>query len=80
MSPTGETIPIASDHAGIEMKDRLVAELKKMGYQPDDIARWASLIAEKTAECKEVFVYFKHEEEGKGPEFAKLLMQHLQIA
>jgi ribose 5-phosphate isomerase B len=37
MSPTGETIPIASDHAGIEMKDRLVAELKKMGYQPDDI-------------------------------------------
>ena len=37
MSPTGETIPIASDHAGIEMKDRLVGELKKMGYQPDDI-------------------------------------------
>ena len=39
MSPTGEgeTIPIASDHAGIEMKDRLVSELKKMGYQPDDI-------------------------------------------
>jgi ribose 5-phosphate isomerase B len=32
-----ETIPIASDHAGIEMKDRLVAELKKMGYNPDDI-------------------------------------------
>ena len=32
-----ETIPIASDHAGIEMKNRLVSELKKMGYQPDDI-------------------------------------------
>jgi len=25
-------------------------------------------------------VYFKHEEEGKGPEFAKLLMQHLGIS
>ena len=37
MSPSGEMIPIASDHAGVEMKDRLVAELKKMGYQPDDI-------------------------------------------
>jgi ribose 5-phosphate isomerase B len=37
MSPGGETIPIASDHAGVEMKDRLVAELNKMGYQPDDI-------------------------------------------
>jgi ribose 5-phosphate isomerase B len=32
-----ETIPIASDHAGVEMKNRLVSELKKMGYQPDDI-------------------------------------------
>ncbi|MGI8402563.1 MAG: RpiB/LacA/LacB family sugar-phosphate isomerase [Gemmatimonadaceae bacterium] len=32
-----EIIPIASDHAGVEMKNRLVAELKKMGYQPDDI-------------------------------------------
>ena len=32
-----ETIPIASDHAGVEMKSRLVAELKRMGYQPDDL-------------------------------------------
>jgi ribose 5-phosphate isomerase B len=32
-----ETIPIASDHAGVEMKDRLVTELKKMGYTPDDL-------------------------------------------
>ena len=37
MSASGETIPIASDHAGIEMKNRLVSELTKMGYQPDDI-------------------------------------------
>jgi len=32
-----EIIPIASDHAGVEMKSRLVAELKKLGYQPDDM-------------------------------------------
>jgi ribose 5-phosphate isomerase B len=32
-----EKIPIASDHAGVEMKSRLVAELKKLGYQPDDM-------------------------------------------
>jgi ribose 5-phosphate isomerase B len=32
-----ETIPIASDHAGVEMKNRLVSELKKLGYEPDDI-------------------------------------------
>ena len=32
-----ETIPIASDHAGVEMKNRLVSELKKLGYQPVDL-------------------------------------------
>ena len=32
-----EIIPIASDHAGVEMKSRLVAELKKLGYQPNDL-------------------------------------------
>ena len=32
-----ETIPIASDHAGVEMKNRLVSELRKLGYQPDDM-------------------------------------------
>ena len=32
-----ETIPIASDHAGVEMKNRLVTELKKLGYQPVDL-------------------------------------------
>ena len=28
-------------------------------------------IARETAACRDVFVYFKHEEEGKGPEFAR---------
>src|SRR3982751_4510471 len=32
-----ETIPIASDHAGVEMKNRLVFELKKLGYEPEDL-------------------------------------------
>ena len=32
-----ETIPIASDHAGVEMKNRLVSELRKLGYNPDDL-------------------------------------------
>lgn len=32
-----EVIPIASDHAGVEMKNRLVAELKQLGYEPDDL-------------------------------------------
>jgi len=54
--------------------------LRDEGYTPDDIARWGDVMRETTSACREVFVYFKHEEEGKGPEFAKLLMQHLGLA
>ena len=53
--------------------------LRDEGYTPDDIARWADTIARETASCRDVFVYFKHEEEGKGPEFARLLMTRLGL-
>jgi hypothetical protein len=45
----------------------------------DDIARWAQTIGERTSACREVFVYFKHEEEGKGPEFGRMLMEQLHV-
>ena len=32
-----ETIPIASDHAGYAMKQKLVAELSAMGFKPQDL-------------------------------------------
>ena len=32
-----EIIPIASDHAGVEMKERLKRELTALGYQPLDM-------------------------------------------
>ena len=60
---------VTADYAYFRLRDE--------GYQADDIKRWADTIARDTASCREVFVYFKHEEEGKGPEFAKLLMEHL---
>lgn len=44
--------------------------LRDEGYQPDDLKRWADIVAERSNDWDEVFVYFKHEEEGKGPEFA----------
>ena|SRR6266498_4063560 len=34
---SGEIIPIAADHAGFAMKNRLVAELERMGYTPEDL-------------------------------------------
>jgi len=53
--------------------------LRDEGYTPDDVARWGDTIARATEGAREVFVYFKHEEQGKGPEFARLLMQHLGL-
>jgi ribose 5-phosphate isomerase B len=55
-----EAIPIAADHAGVEMKDRLVSELKKMGYapvdrgskdpnQPDDYPDYAHQVAKEVS-------------------------------
>ena len=32
-----EKIPIGADHAGFAMKERLVVELKKLGYDPIDL-------------------------------------------
>lgn len=32
-----ETIPIASDHAGFEMKEKLRRELEKLGYDVEDL-------------------------------------------
>jgi hypothetical protein len=43
------------------------------------VARWGDTIARATEGARDVFVYFKHEEQGKGPEFARLLMQHLGL-
>ncbi|HEX4388570.1 MAG TPA: DUF72 domain-containing protein [Steroidobacteraceae bacterium] len=52
--------------------------LRDEGYTPADLGRWAGVIREKAAACREVFVYFKHEEAGKGPQFARTLLGALE--
>ncbi|MEQ1868771.1 MAG: DUF72 domain-containing protein [Vicinamibacterales bacterium] len=64
-------VRITADYAYFRLRDE--------GYTPDDIARWGDSIANATHECRDVFVYFKHEDEGKGPEFARLLMRRLGL-
>jgi uncharacterized protein YecE (DUF72 family) len=49
--------------------------LRDEGYSPEDLRRWAQVIREAAAGCGDVFVYFKHEEAGKGPQFARLLLE-----
>ena len=62
-------VEITADYGYFRLRDE--------GYTPQDIARWGRIIREKTSLCSDVFVYFKHEEEGKGPEFARILMAAL---
>ena len=51
--------------------------LRDEGYQPDDLDRWAARILEQRDAWDDVFVYFKHEDEGKGPEFAREFLSRL---
>jgi uncharacterized protein YecE (DUF72 family) len=51
--------------------------LRDQGYTPADIVRWARTIEAHRPAWREVFVYFKHEERGKGAAFAIELMRAL---
>ena len=64
-------VEITADYAYFRLRDE--------GYVADDVGRWARTITGRTSACREVFVYFKHEEEGKGPEFARMLMEQLRV-
>ncbi len=63
-------VEITADYAYFRLRDE--------GYTPRDISRWAQSIHDKTSACTDTFVYFKHEEAGKGPEFARLLLEALK--
>jgi uncharacterized protein YecE (DUF72 family) len=51
--------------------------LRDEGYAEQDIRNWAIEIARVAGDVPDVYVYFKHEDEGKGPEFARLLLDAL---
>ena len=52
--------------------------LRDEGYQDADIARWADTVAAQTPHWDDAFVYFKHEDEGKGPAFAAAFVEQLR--
>ena len=61
-------IEITADYAYFRLRDE--------GYQEQDIDRWAGVI--RGLDVGDAFVYFKHEESGKGPEFGRQLIDKLQ--
>ena len=61
-------IEVTADYGYFRLRDE--------GYQEADIVRWADTIRQLTG-VSDVFVYFKHEEQGLGPEFARKLINAL---
>jgi uncharacterized protein YecE (DUF72 family) len=62
-------------HAPVEITaDYAYFRLRDEGYQQADIERWAGTIR-ALPDVADAFVYFKHEEQGLGPEFARRLME-----
>jgi uncharacterized protein YecE (DUF72 family) len=52
--------------------------LRDEGYGPADLERWAVEVVTHAASWADTYVFFKHEEEGKGPEFAKAFLEILR--
>lgn len=65
-------VEITAPHAYFRLRDE--------GYTPDDLDRWAETIRVRTAGCRDVYVYFKHEAAGTGPAFAAHLIARLAPA
>ena len=51
--------------------------LRDEGYQQADLEKWAGIV--KALPPQDAFVYFKHEEQGLGPEFAKRFIDSLGL-
>ena len=61
----------------ITTADYAYLRLRDEGYTPDDVRRWGDTARELAMRCRDVFVYFKHEDEGKGAAFGTLMREHL---
>ncbi len=69
-SETRETPIVATaDYAYLRLRDE--------GYGDAEIAQWTATAQRLAESARDVFVYFKHEDEGKGAAFGQQMMQLL---
>jgi uncharacterized protein YecE (DUF72 family) len=52
--------------------------LRDEGYGDNDIAQWTATARTLSEQASDVFVYFKHEDEGKGATFGQRMMELLR--
>jgi uncharacterized protein YecE (DUF72 family) len=62
-------VVVTADWAYLRLRDE--------GYGEADIARWADTVRDLAPRCRDVFVYFKHEDEGKGAEFGRMMIERV---
>jgi uncharacterized protein YecE (DUF72 family) len=53
--------------------------LRREDYEKRDIVRWAEYVQSLKQRWSHSFIYFKHEESGKGPQLAGLMAQELGL-
>ena len=63
-------VEVTADYAYFRLRDE--------GYQQGDIEKWATTVGSLAP--RDAFVYFKHEEQGLGPDFAKRFTAALKPA
>jgi uncharacterized protein YecE (DUF72 family) len=61
----------------IATADYVYLRLRDEGYGDADIAKWTATAQKLGETAKDVFVYFKHEDEGKGAAFGLQMMKLL---
>ncbi len=63
----------------VSTADYAYLRLRDEGNTEEHISRWAETVRELDARSRDVFVYFKHEEEGKGALFGKMPREKLAL-
>jgi uncharacterized protein YecE (DUF72 family) len=61
----------------VSTADYTYFRLRDEGYGDADIAKWTETAKKLEPTSKDVFVYFKHEDEGKGAAFGQQMMRLL---
>jgi uncharacterized protein YecE (DUF72 family) len=61
----------------VQTADFAYLRLRDEGYDDEAIARWTRVAQDLSATCRDVYVYFKHEDAGRGAAFGQRMIERL---